>query len=154
LTFEISPAVLYELGLEAALEWLAEKFEKKNSIPVSLNFIGSENELEIDQKILLFITVRGLIQNAVKDSDTDKVDVFVEIRRDGSSITVVDDKKGVIHEAQGLDGGMKNFDLFGIQEQVHHHGGRMNIDAAPGGPTRIKVYLPIAPRQILSKKER
>ena len=33
LTFEISPPVLYELGLEAAIDWLAERFRKKHDSP-------------------------------------------------------------------------------------------------------------------------
>ena len=34
LTFELSPPILYELGLKAALEWLAEDFQKKYSLKI------------------------------------------------------------------------------------------------------------------------
>ena len=51
LTFELSPPVLFELGLKAALEWLVEDIQKKEPVRIYLNCPFILKDLDDDVKI-------------------------------------------------------------------------------------------------------
>ena len=65
LTFELSPPVLYELGFEAAVEWLAEQTQEQHGI---LTHSEHRRLMPLDEhvRLLLFQAVRELVINSVK----------------------------------------------------------------------------------------
>ena len=147
LTFEISPPVLYELGLKSALEWLGDQFEKEHRIKVRVDFSGPEDQMEHHLKILLFRTVRELFHNTLKHANASTVEVRAEITQDHISLSVTDDGAGfhALPAVMGKEPAIAGFGLFSIQEQLHYYGGQMKIESGPGRQTRIEVYLPMAP---------
>jgi len=58
LTFEISPPILYELGIGAALEWLAERFEKEYELSIDCRIAGSPRVLDEEFQFFLFKAAR------------------------------------------------------------------------------------------------
>jgi len=66
LTFEVSPPVLYELGLDAAVEWLAEETEKQHHIQVHTESTISSQFKEEALKVFAFRTLRELTMNVIK----------------------------------------------------------------------------------------
>ena len=58
LTFELSPPVLYELGLVAAIDWLAEQFQLKHNLKCSVESDRKPKPLSQDIEIVLFRSVR------------------------------------------------------------------------------------------------
>ena len=66
LTFELSPPVLYELGLQAALEWLAEIVRKQSGLEVDVAGDGSDQKLDAEKRVVLFRTCRELFFNVMK----------------------------------------------------------------------------------------
>ena len=66
LTFELSPPVLYELGLQAALEWLAESIRQQSGLAVTVERDDSTPTLEIGRRVFLYQSVRELVLNVVK----------------------------------------------------------------------------------------
>ncbi|MDA3789057.1 MAG: AAA family ATPase [Desulfobacula sp.] len=144
LTFELSPPLLYDLGLEAALDWLAEKTTEQYEIPV--RFVYQETIENIDEStaILLFQSVRELIFNMVKHAGA--TTASVSMKKDGSDLEIIveDDGKGVdvshLYSQGHLKGG---FGLFSIQERLGSQGGYMEIDSAIGQGTRITLVFPL-----------
>ncbi|MDO8303575.1 MAG: PAS domain S-box protein, partial [Sedimentisphaerales bacterium] len=63
LTVELSPPVLYELGFEAAIEWLCEQIQKQYKIQCTLKNSGLPEPLDGDLSILLFQIIRELMHN-------------------------------------------------------------------------------------------
>ena len=68
LTFELSPPILYDLGLEAAVEWLAEQVEEQNAITREFENDGLPKPISDEIRVLLFTAVRELLVNVVKHS--------------------------------------------------------------------------------------
>jgi signal transduction histidine kinase len=144
LTFELSPPLLYDLGLEAALDWLAEKTTEQYEIPVK--FVHPETIENIDEStaILLFQSVRELLFNMVKHAGA--ATASISMKKDGSDLEIIveDDGKGLdvpLLDSQGhLRGG---FGLFSIQERLGNQGGYMEIDSAVGQGTRITLVFPL-----------
>ena len=96
LTFELSPPVLYELGLQAALEWLAESVRKQTGLVVAVEKDGHAPSLEISRRVFLFQAVRELLFNVVKHARAEKA--VIKISGDSSTISihVIDDGRGEI----------------------------------------------------------
>ena len=147
LTFELSPPVLYELGLVAALQWLAESLHKQSNLIVHVKQNNSdENLLDSNAKELLFRTIRELLLNVVKHARAREAIVTLRLFPDHLQATVSDDGVGLSPGdflPEGSDS--RGFGLFSIQEQLNHNGGHATIDSSPGGGTRVTIDLPLPP---------
>ncbi|WP_373500406.1 PAS domain S-box protein [Desulfococcus sp.] len=145
LTFELSPPVLYELGLISALQWLAENLGNQSHLIIHVKQNHSdETLLDGNARELLFRTVRELLLNAVKHARASQAIISIRIRPDHVQATVSDDGVGFSPEnIQAEDNSSLGFGLFSIQEQLNHHGGRLTIDSSPGKGARMTIDLPL-----------
>jgi signal transduction histidine kinase len=101
LTAELSPPVLYELGLEKALEWLAEQAHEKYDIVVTFKDDKKEKLLDDDVKIILYQTVRELLINVAKHAQTKKASV--SIKKDDSSVRICVEDNGIGFDSSSKD---------------------------------------------------
>ncbi|MBU5613143.1 PAS domain-containing sensor histidine kinase [Geomonas azotofigens] len=140
LTFQISPPLLYEVGLEAALDWLAEQFEAKHKLQVSFRS-DLHGQLNEELGATLYHVVRELLVNVVKHAQAHKV--AIAIRDDGNrlELKVADDGKGFPEQIEG-DRPMSGFGLFNIRQRVQHLGGQLELRSGPGG-TEVTVGVPL-----------
>jgi PAS domain S-box-containing protein len=144
LTVELSPPVLYELGLEAAVRWLADRFEEQHGLHVNVHSRGARPALlEEERRLVLFHAVRELLMNVVKHAHVRECDVTLRYDQEAQIAIEVRDA-GV-----GLDGSSKNgkadaggFGLFNITQRVAHVGGRAEIRAQPRGGTTVTLTVP------------
>jgi PAS domain S-box-containing protein len=144
MTFELSPPILYELGLESAVDWLAEDFRDKQGLNVEVRKEKTLKQIDDNLKGLLFQAIRELLTNVAKHANAKNVQVSLK-RVDGSiCITVKDDGSGFepasVQEPSSSHGG---FGLFNIRERLNHFGGKVEIDAKPGKGTRVILKVPI-----------
>ncbi len=66
LVFELSPPILYDLGFEPAMEWLAEHMENQYGLVVHVEDDGQPKPLDNEARVLLFRAVRELLFNVLK----------------------------------------------------------------------------------------
>ena len=99
LTFEISPPVLYELGFEAAVNWLAKQTRQRFGLDVEFTDDGKPKPLNTDIRVLLFQAVRELLVNVVKHAKAKKAKVFICRIQNNIQITVEDNGVGFDAEA-------------------------------------------------------
>jgi signal transduction histidine kinase len=144
LSFDLSPPILHDLGLEAALEWLAEKMEQEHSIRVQLEDDANEKPLDENLRNLLFVMVRELLINVAKHANT--TDAKISVWREGNLIQIEVQDKGCgfepstnVLEANSSSG----FGLFSIRERLRHFGGRLAIQSAVGSGTRVRLTAPL-----------
>jgi PAS domain S-box-containing protein len=146
LTFELSLPVLYEIGLKPALEWLAEQYQRKYGLPVTINADGCEEALDVPDRVFLFQAVRELCFNVVKHARATQAMVSIHSEGDSGIIRceVADDGAGfdVKKDAQTADAQM-GFGLFRIREQLRQCGGLLALETNPGSGTRVVIRLPL-----------
>jgi signal transduction histidine kinase len=146
LTFELSPPVLYEMGLAAAVEWLAEKAGKQHGIQVTVENTGQFNKLNGNLQILLFQATRELLTNIAKHAQAQKVEIYIRrYKKTQVQIEVIDDGAG-FDTSPLLSDITKNggFGLFNIRERINHLGGHLDIQSQPGCGTRVTLVAPLA----------
>ena len=86
LTFELSPPVLYELGLEAALEWLLEQIQEQHGLETEFTMTLQPKPLDYPFRVLIFQAVRELLFNIVKHARADRV--YLSVKRDNGTMRI------------------------------------------------------------------
>jgi signal transduction histidine kinase len=137
LTFDLSPPVLYELGLGPAIDWLGEQVQKKHGIHVRVEVEGSA-PVPDELRVVLWKCVRELIHNVVKHARATSLEASVSTESEWVRVQIADDGQGFDHGAVRA-GSEDHFGLFSIEERLRDYGGSMLIDSAPGRGTRIML---------------
>nr|WP_321398037.1 CHASE4 domain-containing protein [uncultured Desulfobacter sp.] len=139
LTFEISPPILYELGLRPALEWLLENTFRQSGIDTCIEGDLEENWLDNSLSILIFRTVRELLHNVIKHANASKTVVCLSQKPNLFEICVTDNGIGFDSEKQSKING---FGLFSIRERFSSIGGEFLVLSVSGEGTRAILRIP------------
>ena len=145
LTFELAPPILYELGIEKAIEWLAEYIHKESGLTVNFKRDKQNKLLTDDIRITLFQAVREAMINVVKHAQAQNIDVFVEKAGSNIKIQVADDGTGFdVAQTITPDLRISGFGLFSIRERIKYLGGSLEVNSKPGIGTSITLQAPLA----------
>lgn len=145
LSFDLSPPILYELGLGAAVEWLGEDFEERHDLRVYLQGTNQKYEISESVSILFFQSVRELLTNIVKHAEATEVRISFTENNGHLVIEIVDNGKGFdpgILNPQA-DGGKASLGLFSIHERMKNMGGIFEIQPLPEHGTMAKLSAPM-----------
>jgi len=154
LTFELSPPVLYELGFEAAVEWLAEKFQGEHGIEISFETDRQPKPLDDDVRIVLFQGVRELLMNVVKHAHASRASIT--IWRNGKNIEIEVEDNGVGFHYSEIDNNVvktTGFGLFSIRERLDHLGGQFQIQSNAGHGSRLTLVAPLRIQEKTTKEK-
>jgi PAS domain S-box-containing protein len=155
---DISNPVLYDMGLQVAVQSLTEEVKARNGISFSSSFSGSLRKLDQDMEVMIFQVVKELVQNIVKHSGARKASIHIVEERNDIHVVVADDGLGFDAGnvgAVGVDGG---FGLFSIRERVKSYNGKIKIESEPGKGSEVTIMLPkrtagvVASRKMRSRK--
>jgi PAS domain S-box-containing protein len=144
LMFDLSPPILYDLGLVEATEWLAEQFLERHGLQVTVHTDGQHKPIGSDTKVLLFKAIREIMLNAAKHARATKLDVTIRKKGGYVNIEVMDDGTGFDYQAPGLsEKSPRSLGLFSIQERIRRIGGTFGLESDPGGGTRVSLLVPM-----------
>jgi signal transduction histidine kinase len=140
---DLRPAVLDELGLQPALEALAERMASTNDLTVELDVeLGSEpgrspSRLRPEIEDAIYRLVQETLNNVVKHADTDRA--VVSVRESGGSVAIEVRDRGIGFELDTVAGG---FGLIGMRERAELVEGKLAVASAPGEGTTVSVVVP------------
>ncbi len=141
LTSEVSPPVLYELGLEAALRWLARQAREPHGLVVDVHDDGRAKPLSGTARLVLFDGVRELLANAVKHAGGQGC--AVSVARDGDTVRVEVRDCGPGFSAADAEPSGGGFGLFNLRERLRRIDGHLEISTLPGHGGRVTLIAPI-----------
>lgn len=144
LTFELSPPVLHELGLELALEWLAERIQQQYGIAIDFENDRQPKPLDDDVQILLFQVTRELLVNVIKHAQAQNARVSICRDCDNIRLSVEDDGAGFDTSkivSDPISTGKLGF--FSIRERINHIQGDLEIQSELGHGSRITIVVPL-----------
>jgi PAS domain S-box-containing protein len=143
LLHELSPPVLTELGLVAAVESLAEDASTRSTIEIDVHTDAFGIALSRDLELLMFQTIRELVANIEKHSRARHASVSLAEHDGTLALSVRDDGIGIGHARPIAEPSKTGgFGLFSIRERLSLLGGRLRIDDASPG-TRIEIEVPV-----------
>jgi signal transduction histidine kinase len=144
LTLQLSPPLLYELGLSPALEKLSE--DMKDQFRIGVDFTDEYRKAipSEDTSIFLFRSVREMLMNIYKHAETDRANVTLSEENGSLRVTVSDEGKGFDTTEKVHDHHEGGYGLFSIRERVEDLGGSFDIKSKPGEGTTITLVTPLA----------
>lgn len=136
LSARLRPPPLEALGLEAALRWQAERlFADGPRLRLALSPLPRRAAPAVE---LACARIAGeAMDNALRHAQAREVVVSLSTDGDELLLEVADDGAGF---APGRSAGTG---LLAMRERALQAGGRVDIDAAPGAGTRVRVRMPL-----------
>jgi PAS domain S-box-containing protein len=148
-TFELSCPLLQHMGLQIAIEGLAQRLTGISGLTIHVT--GSLPKMALPEPLgqVLFRVVRELLINILKHAKAR--DAWIEMVSNGREIefTIVDNGVGMPSTPRrqfSPDGG---YGLFSAEAQMRAIGGRLIFSASNAIGTRVVLTAPISPHVIL-----
>ncbi|KQR73678.1 histidine kinase [Burkholderia sp. Leaf177] len=136
----LRPPMLDDLGLEAALEWLADEFRSRYDLVVTVNNNAGPLDLSAPAATAVFRLVQEALTNVTRHAEATWVRIEIHQTHSSLHLHIEDNGKGAV-----LDGNRSknSFGLLGMQERVHELKGRIAFESAPSDGFRIHIELPL-----------
>lgn len=140
MVFDLSPPLLYKLGLSSALCREGKSICKKNGLKFIFND-GKIPELSDDRKILIFRCVQELMRNCVEHAKASSMELSLKSEDEHIVLDIADD--GIGFDVENLDTyEYQGFGLFSIKERFQAIGGALIIKSKRGKGTWIELVAP------------
>lgn|GEM_PF-6561749 len=141
LTSRLSPRVLHEMGLKAALEELVQEKRDHYGLDIQVEAGDDLAEPEEDLSAFIYRAVSELLHNTAKHAQAKRVRVAFRSNGDQYLVEVRDDGTGL--EIEGPDPAIGHgLGLFHLRERLEFMGGRLILENPPGGGARVALVLP------------
>ena len=145
LTGQLSPPLLYEVGLVAALRWLARQMLKNHNLIVHVEADDQFSVPDETTRVTLYEGVRELLLNVVKHALTGEAWVRAEQTEQEVRLSVEDHGAGYKPGKPAAEPDPGSFGLANIRERMQWLGGSMDEVSAPGEGTRTVLKAPRHP---------
>jgi signal transduction histidine kinase len=140
LSHTIHPRVLDDLGLAAALEWIARQTREQESLDVE---VFAEEGITIPKlpASVLYRVAQEALRNAARHAHARRVELWLRRAPGVATLEVVDDGRGFdVRRAEERRPGMG---LFSMRERVGLVNGTLSVVSAPGRGTRVVATVPL-----------
>jgi signal transduction histidine kinase len=137
----LHPTILDDYGLEKALEWFVERFEKQTGIAVRYEKEGDGAAVGDETATHVFRIVQEALNNVARHAQARSVQVRVRFAADGLRLEVEDDGVGVPHEATRNGAGLG---LVAMRERAEILHGRLDVRRRAAGGTLVALEVPLA----------
>jgi PAS domain S-box-containing protein len=149
ITFDLSPPILYQVGLSAAIEWLGEQTQTRHGIEFHFHDDGHDKPVTDDVRTTVFQAVREVFANLIKHAQARNVWVEVLAFSGTLMVQVKDDGVGFVQEeAQWTAHKPSGFGLFNIRERLDYVCGFVSIKSATGQGTTVTIMAPLATQRL------
>ena len=143
LAAQLAPAVLYELGLTPALEWLSEEVGRAFGLNVSIRDDGRPKPLSQGARSVLYRGVRELVIIVAKHARTDHA--IIEVDRVDTQIVVRVSDAGVGYDPAALTARpRRGLGLVSVRERLSFIGGKLEVQSVPGDGTVAILSAPLS----------
>jgi PAS domain S-box-containing protein len=139
---DLRPLMLDDLGLTAAIEWLAREASHRMGTPVHVRMPVTEPQVDQRVAIALYRMVQEALTNVARHAQAHTVEIELHAGERRLTLTVADDGIGLSEQALAREG---SFGLLGLRERAQSLGGQLLVEARPGGGTRLVARVPTHP---------
>lgn len=141
----LRPQILDDLGLDAALQWLARYSSEGGSCMIEVDVGGLPSDMDSDLSTLIFRVVQEALANALKHAQAKHVVVRLTQRGNNLLLLIVDDGCGCdVEQALRRSSESESSGLASMRERVQLFGGQLQLTSQPGEGLQLRVRLPLA----------
>ena len=141
---DLRPRILDDLGLLAALEWMAEDLVKNHGIDANVEVSGAEQTLPAEAQLLLFRIAQEASSNIRRHAEASRVVVKLEFEEDNVKLSISDNGKGFeVPESIGDLTSAGRLGIMGMFERARLLRGTLDIKSELGKGTQVVAELPL-----------
>ena len=141
---DLSPVVLDDLGLQAAIEYLVNNFTKIYNVDIKYRYTNINHLFNEDSQRIIYRILQEALTNISKHAQAKHVSLIIEEIDRAVQFTVRDDGNGFnVQKTLDQKGTEKGMGLEAMSERVRILGGKINIVSRPGIDTTVTFTTPI-----------
>jgi PAS domain S-box-containing protein len=140
IAIELRPPILDALGLEAAIEWQTQDFEKRTGIACTFRSSLKQTGLDPERATAVFRIFQETLTNIVRHAAATQVNI--QLREEGETVVLEVQDNGRGMSRRGLSGS-GSLGLLGMRERATMLDGEVNIIGRQGRGTTVGVRIPI-----------
>jgi PAS domain S-box-containing protein len=134
------PGVLDDLGLVAAIEWLAADFEKRTGLACMATLPATDIALDLGLAVVLFRIVQEALTNVIRHAKATRVEIRLRATEGGLALDVEDNGRGITPQ-QVAD--PRSLGLFSMRERAAALGCTVDFRSEAGRGTTVSVRVPV-----------
>jgi PAS domain S-box-containing protein len=137
---ELRPPILDQLGLPAAVEWLAQDFTRHTGIACQVTVDGSRPVVTPELGTALFRIVQESLTNVLRHAGATRVDIELGVKSNCVTLEIDDDGAGITEAGTTGPGSLG---ILGMRERAAALGGLLEVSPRSGGGTRVGAWFPV-----------
>jgi len=139
ISHNMMPWALHKTGLANVIKQFIGNVE--NDL-ISINFFtkGFEEPHDANVELILYRVMQESINNVMKHSGADRVDISLIRDEKSISLTIEDNGKGFDAKNPAFKTGMG---LGNLRSRINFLNGKVEVDSQPGSGTLVSVYVPV-----------
>jgi signal transduction histidine kinase len=136
----LRPGVLDDLGLAAAIEWLAADFEKRTGLTCVATLPAVDIAMDLPRAVALFRIVQEAQTNVIRHAKASRVEIRLRATGGELVLEVEDNGRGIAPQ-QAAD--PRSLGLLSMRERAAAFGGTVEIRSEAGRGTTLTVRMPM-----------
>jgi PAS domain S-box-containing protein len=139
LATDLRPAILDQLGLPAALEWLAQDFAKRTGIRCAATAHTANPAITGELATALFRIVQEALTNVMRHAGATRVDIELGRKSGCVTLEINDDGTGISESGTMAP---TSLGILGMRERAAALGGVLEVAPRERGGTRVAAWFP------------
>ena len=135
---ELRPPILDQLGLPAAVEWLAQDFARRTGIRCQTSILPTDGAITNELATALFRIVQEALTNVLRHAGATRVDIELGVKSGCVIVEINDDGSGITETGMGPG----SLGILGMRERAAALGGVLEVAPRSNGGTRVAAWFP------------
>jgi two-component system, NarL family, sensor histidine kinase UhpB len=135
----LRPPVLDDLGLDAALEWLAEDYQNRTGIRTRVALPEQPERIRSGRGSTVFRIVQEALTNVARHAEASEIRIDWRQKEQHIHLSIEDDGLGFDPQTRCA---LSGFGLLGMAERARDLNGTLEVHSRPGHGTRIELVFP------------
>ena len=144
IAWRLRPAILDDLGLQAAVEWQVEEFESRTGLDCALAIDAGAAPLDPVNDTVAFRILQEALTNVARHAEASRVNISLRVSNGQLVLEVRDDGKGITDRDLASTAALG---LIGMRERAAPLGGRVTVRRVEEGGTEVKLTLAIGAKE-------
>lgn len=141
ISFELTPVLLKDMGLEIAIKDMLERKLGPNKIAFNFSFNIKSHRLNSNMEMVVYRIVQELLNNTIKHANATHVNVLVMQKGQELYLSQTDNGNGM--DTKLISDAKKGFGLKSIINRLHLLNGVFEVFSTPDKGTKVLMNIPL-----------
>jgi len=137
---DLRPSILEDLGLVAAIEWLAHEFKSRHEVNCHVTAHEAQIELGEETSIALFRITQESLTNIAKHAKASQVEIIMTFQDKELLLLISDNGQGLTMGWSTKEG---SYGLQGMRERALALGGELTVESKANQGVELLVRVPL-----------